>query len=264
MCEKFVSLFFDVGEVCIEGLQLIRIVFALDRLDLDFQLHDPPVQGVQFFGFGVDLHPELGGSFIHQVDGLIRQEPVGYVALREFHCGNYSFVPYPDLVVGFVFLLESAEDGNRTFGIRFLHRDLLEAPLQGLIFFEVFLVLVQGSGADRPQFPPGQGGLEDVCGVHGPLSSTCPHQGMDLIDKQHDGTIGGGHLLDDGFEAFLEFALVFGTCNQCPHIQGVNHLVLQVLGYVPLNDPVCQPFSDSGFPCSGFPHQHRVVLGAAR
>ena len=36
---------------------------------------------VEFLGYRVALHAQLGGSFVHQVDGLVGQKAVGYVAL---------------------------------------------------------------------------------------------------------------------------------------------------------------------------------------
>lgn len=51
--------------------------------------------------------------------------------------------------------------------------------------------------------------------------------GPHLIDEQHDLAVGGGDLLDDGFQAVLKFPAVLRAGNQRPHVQGHNCAVLQ-------------------------------------
>ena len=42
----------------------------------------------------------------------------------------------------------------------------LEAPLEGGVLLDVLAVLVEGRGADAAQLAAGEGGLEEVGGVH--------------------------------------------------------------------------------------------------
>src|SRR5918996_916638 len=51
-----------------------RIAFAL-------QLHDPPLALVEFDRHRGDLHPQLGGRLVDQIDRFVRQEAVGDVAV---------------------------------------------------------------------------------------------------------------------------------------------------------------------------------------
>ncbi len=52
---------------------LARIVtLLLERLALDLELQQAAVELIDFFRHGVDLHPDLGRGFVHQIDRLIR------------------------------------------------------------------------------------------------------------------------------------------------------------------------------------------------
>ena len=99
------------------------------------------------------LEAELGGGFVHEVDGLVRQEAVVDVAVAEVLGGDERIVLDAHAVVVLVFLLQAAQDGNGLGGRRLVHHHLLETALQGLVLLEVLLVLVQGGGADGAQFP---------------------------------------------------------------------------------------------------------------
>ena len=58
-----------------------RVLLLLQRLALDLQLHDAAVDLVQLRRHRVDLGAQLGRRLVHQVDGLVRQEAVGDVAV---------------------------------------------------------------------------------------------------------------------------------------------------------------------------------------
>jgi hypothetical protein len=129
-------------------------------------------------------------------------------------------------MVHFVALLEAPQDGNGVFHRGLIHEYLLEAALQGWILLDVLAVLIEGGGADAAQLAPGEHGLEQVAGIHGASSGAGPHNGMDLIDEQHDLSFRGRHLLEHGLEPFLEFAPVFGAGDQAAHVEGDQLAVL--------------------------------------
>ena len=165
-------------------------------------------------------------------------------------------------MVHFVFLLQPPEDGDGVLHRRLGHHDGLEAALQGGVLFDVLAVLVDGGGADAMQFPPGQGRLDHVGGVHGALRGPGAHQGVELIDEHDDLAVGLGHLFEHRLEAVFEFAPELGPGNQRPHIQGHQALVFQALGHVAVDDALGQAFHDGGLAHPGFADEHRVVLGA--
>ena len=49
----------------------------------------------------------MGSRFIDQVDGLIRQEPIGNIAYGKLYCCNDGLIPDPDLVIVLIFLFDS-------------------------------------------------------------------------------------------------------------------------------------------------------------
>ena len=57
------------------------IFFLLQGHFLDLLLHDLPPQVVQLSWHGVDLSADHGAGFVHQVNGLVRQETVGDVPM---------------------------------------------------------------------------------------------------------------------------------------------------------------------------------------
>ena len=164
------------------------------------------------------------------------------------------------MVVRFVFLLDSPEDGDGIHRIRFIDHHRLEPPLERFVLLEIFLVFLQGRCANDMQFPPGKRRLEDIGGVHGPFARAGPDQGMDLVDEQDDLPFSGNHFLNHAFQPFLEFSLEFGPGDQGPHIKGKDLFGLQVFRYIPVNDPVGESFGNGGLSHAGFPDEDRVIL----
>ena len=160
-------------------------------------------------------------------------------------------------------LLQSTQDADGVEFGGFVDHHGLEAALQSLILFEIFLIFVERRRADGTQLAAGECGLEDVGGVHGALTTTCTHEGMDLIDEEDDAALRLRHLLDDSLEAFLKFALIFGTCHKGAHIERIEALVAQVLGHVTANDAFGEAFHDGGLTRTGFTDENRVVLRSA-
>ena len=148
--------------------------------------------------------------------------------------------------------LQSAQDGDAAQRVRLVDHDGLEPPLERLVLFEVLLVLVQRGGADAPQLASGQGRLQDVGRVHRAFALSGTDQRVDLVDEEDDLPVALRHLVDDGFQPFLELTFVFGTGDEGTHVQRVELLVLQVLRHVAPQDAVGQPFDDGRLTCSRF------------
>ena len=70
------------------GFQLLQpvarrlIAFPLQGFPLDLELDDAAVEFIDFFRLRIDLHAEPRRGLVDQVDRLVRQEPVGDVAVR--------------------------------------------------------------------------------------------------------------------------------------------------------------------------------------
>ena len=80
-CTEAVLLFPEFGNLLVELCDLLGVVFPLDGLTLNLELFQPAGYLVQFLGYRIALHAQLGSCLVHQVDGLVGQETVGDVTL---------------------------------------------------------------------------------------------------------------------------------------------------------------------------------------
>ena len=163
-----------------------------------------------------------------------------------------------------VTFLDTTEDTDGIYLVRFVDHDGLESTLQCLILFEVLLILVEGSGTDGSQFATCQGRFQNVGSIHGALATASAYQGMDFINEEDNLTVGIGYLLDDALESFLKFTLVFCTSHQCTHVERIELLVLQIFRHIATNDTLCKSLYDSGFTSTWFTDKDRVVLSSTR
>ena len=105
--------------------------------------------------FDPQPHPRAG--LVDQVDRLVRQEPVGDVAVGQLGRGDQRLVGEPDLVVGLVAVAQPAQDRDGVLDGRLGHQDRLEAAGQRGVRLDVPAVLVQRGRADHPQLRRGPG-----------------------------------------------------------------------------------------------------------
>ncbi len=92
------------------------LVFLLPQgFALDLELHEAALELLEFLGHGLHLGAQLRGGFVHQVDGLVGQEPVGDVAVRQLSGGDQRAVLDADAVVQLVALAQAAQDADGVF-----------------------------------------------------------------------------------------------------------------------------------------------------
>ena len=125
-------------------------------------------------------------GLVDQVDGLVRQLPVGDVAMRQRRRGDDGRVGDVHAVVDFVALLQAAQDGDGVLDRGLVHQHLLEAALERGVLLDVLAVFVQRGRADAVQLAARQRGLEHVAGVHGALGLAGADHGVQLVDEQDD------------------------------------------------------------------------------
>ena len=102
------GLFFEIGEVFLQLLQALAggfVFFFFERALLDFQLHDLPLQLIDFGGHGVQLHAQARSGFIHQINGFIRQKAIADIAVRERGRRHQRGILNANAVVYFITLL---------------------------------------------------------------------------------------------------------------------------------------------------------------
>ena len=228
--------------------------FFFKVVDLPLKLHPPGDVRV--------LQVQVGAGLIDQVDGLIRQKTVRDVPLAQQHRLTQDTVGDLDAVIRLVVGGQTLEDLDGILDGRLVHRHRLEPALQGAVLFDRFAVFVEGGGADHLNFAPGQGGLQDVGGVHAALRVACAHNVVDLVDHQDD----VAQLLDlvnEALHPLLKLAPELGAGHQGRQVQEVDLLVPQLKGHIPRHDPLGQALGNGGLAHAGFTDEAGVVLLAA-
>ena len=236
----------------------------LQRLALDLELHQAPVHLVELFRLGVHLHAQARRRLVHEVDGLVRQEAVGDVAVGQGRRGDQRRIGDAHAVMQLVFLFQAAQDGDGVLHRGLGHEHRLEAPGQRRVLLHMLAVLVERGGADAVQLAAGERRLEEVGGVHGAFRSAGADQGVHLVDEQDDLAVAGLDLREHGLQPLLELAAIFRAGDERAHVERQHLLVLQALRHVALDDAVRQPLDDGRLADARLADQHGVVLGAPR
>ena len=258
--------FLEIGELALERREarLRRVVGLLaERLALDLELHPAALGLVELNRHRIDLHPEPRCGLVDQVDRLVRQEPLGDVALAQGRGRDQRGVGDPDAVVDLVALAQAAQDRDRLLDCRLVDEDGLEAALEGRVLLDVLAVLVEGGRADRVELTPGEHRLEQVRRVHRALGGARADDGVELVDEQDHLAVAVLDLLEDGLQALLELTPELRPGDQRTEVERDDPLVLEPLGDVAADDPLGQAFDDRGLADSGLADQDRVVLRPA-
>ena len=88
--------------------------------------------------------------------------------------------------MGFVALLESAEDRDGVFDVWFVNINGLETAFECGVLFDVLAVFVQCGGADAMQFAAGKGRFKQVRGVAAAFGRAGSDDGVKFVDEQYD------------------------------------------------------------------------------
>ena len=156
-------------------------------------------------GHPADAQPRAG--LVDEVDRLVRQEPVGDVAVGQRRRGDQRRVGDRDAVVRLVAVAQALEDLDGVGERRLGHLDRLEAALERGVLLEVLAVLVERGGADGLQLAAGQHRLEDAGRVDRALGGTRTDERVQLVDEQDD-VAAGADLLEDLLQPLLEVTAV--------------------------------------------------------
>ena len=256
----------ELDDVLLEVTEALlrRLVgLGLQCLALDLELDQAPLEPVHRLGLGVDLHADPAGRLVHQVDSLVRQLPIGNIALRQRRRGDQRRIGDVDPVMHLVAFLQASENRDRIFDRWFADQHLLEASLERGILFDVLPVFIQRGRADAVQLAAGQGRLEHIAGIHRAFSLAGTDHGVNLVDEQNDLPFLLLQIVDYRLQPFLELAAELCTRNQRTEIQRQYAFVFQALGHLAIDDALGQTLDDRGLADAGLANQHRIVLGSA-
>ena len=208
-----------------------------------------------------DTQPAAG--LVDEVDRLVRQEPVGQIAVGEVRGSDECLVGDGHRVVGLVAVAEALQDLDRVRHGRLVDLDRLEAPLESRVLLEVLAVLVEGGGTDRLELATGEHGLQDRGRVDGSFGGARTDEGVELVDEQDD-VAPGADLLQDLLQTLFEVAAVTAACHEGAEVERVQLLALERLRHVVHHDALREALDDGGLADTRLADQHRVVLRAAR
>ena len=203
-----------------------------------------------------------GAGLVHDVDGLVRQEPPGEIAVGKLHGGLEGLVGVTGLVVSFVLPAEPLEDLDRFVDARGLDLHGLETALESGVLLDVLAVLVEGGGADALKLAPGKRRLDDIRGVHGPFGGARADDGVQLVDEEDD-VLRTANLVHDGLDPLFELAAVLGAGDHEGEVEGDDFLIAQQFGHVAGADLLGQSLDDGGLADAGLAQQDGIVFGAA-
>ena len=235
--------------------------FLAQGLALDFEVRDAAVEVVDFDGHGADLQPQRRAGLVDEVDGLVGQEAVGDVAVREHGGGDDGRILDAHAVVDLELFLQAAQDGDGVVDRRLAHHHRAEAARQGGVLLHVLLVLVERGGADAAQIAARQRRFQQVGGVDGALGRAGAHQRVQLVDEADDLAIGIDDFLDHRLQPVFEFAAELGAGDHRAQVEGHQLLVLELVGDVAADNALRQAFDDGGLAHARLADQHRIVLG---
>ncbi len=257
----------EVGGFLVNELEpfLARgVLFLGQRRALDFQLQNLTVELVQFRRLGIQLHLDARRRLVHEVNRLVRQKPVGDVAMRQRRRRDQRGILDAHAVMDLVPLLEPAQNRDGRLNGRFLDHDRLETPLQRRVFLDVFAVFVQRRRAHAAQFAARELRFHDVRRVRCAFRRARADDGVQFVNEQNDFAFAGDDFLEERLEPVLEFAAVFRPGNHRAQIHRHQPLVLERFRHVAAHDAAGEAFGDGRLAHAGFADEHRIVLGAAR
>ena len=262
-----VALFLQIGQLLLETVEPFLgglVLLFLQRLALDLELHDAPRELVQLRGHRVDFHAQLGRGFVHQIDGLVREEPIRDVAVREDGGGDERRILDLHPVVDLVALAEAAQDADRVLDGRLADHHRLEPAFERGILLDVLAVLVERGGANRVELAAREHRLEHVRRVNRALGRARPDDGVQLVDEQDDEALRVGDFLEDRLQALFELPAIFRARDERAHVERDDALLLQPFGHVAADDAAGQAFDDGRLADAGFADEDRIVLRPAR
>ena len=126
-----------------------------DRLDIFLDLFH-----IRRPSHRVDARPRA--RFVHDIDGLIRQETASNISIGKPNGRFQRFVGKLGFVMCLVLRAQAFQNLNRFFDGGRFDLDCLEAALERCIFFDVLPILIKGGGSNALQFAPAECRFDNV------------------------------------------------------------------------------------------------------
>ena len=112
-----------------------------------------------------------------------------------------------------VLVAQSLQNVDGVGRARLVHLHRLEPALESSILLKVFAVLIERGRSNGLELTPGEHRLENAGRVDRALGSTCPDEGVNLVDE-HDDVAAVADFLGDLLQALLKVTAIPGAGNQ--------------------------------------------------
>jgi hypothetical protein len=205
----------EIGEPPARGF----VGFLAQGFAFDLELDKAAVEAIHFLGLRVDFDADARRGLVNEVDRLVRQLPVGDVAMRELGGGDDRRIGDFDAVMHGVFLLEPAQDRDRVLERGLVDEHFLEAPFERRVLFDVLAIFIERRRADAVQFTARERGFEHVAGVHRAFGLAGTDHRVQLVDEQDDLAFLLRQVVQHRFQALFELAAELGAGNQRTHVE---------------------------------------------
>ena len=253
-------------QVALQILQRLLVVarhgFRRNARDLgDHRLHFLHPKQLLALGGGLECLGRAG--LVNHVYRLVGKLAVADIAMGQLNRAAQRLVGVAHAVMRFIVRLEPFEDLDRILDRRLVHVDLLKAPHQRAVLFEVVAIFLVGGRTNAAQAAVLQRGLEQIRRIHRPAGggSGADHR-VNFIDKEH--TMRRLFQLQHyRLQPFLEITAIAGSGQQRAHIQRIDRRLRQNLRHLFIDDAFGQAFGDRRLANPGVTDIKRVVLGAA-
>ena len=213
---------------------MIVLISQLSRSE--FQLSQSSLDDVDFLRHAVHLHRQTRCGFVDQIDGFIRQKPIGDVTTGKLSGCNQCRIFDRDAVVSFIALFKSSQDRDRVFDVWLVDINGLKATFEGCVFFNVLAIFIQRRGADAMQLAAGKRWLKQIRCIAAAFSRTGSNDGVKFVNEEYDLSGGGGDFFEHRLESIFEFAAEFCSRDQRSHVQCHDAFIAQALRNVVVND----------------------------
>ena len=199
--------------------------------------------------------------FVHEVDRLVGQEPIGDVAAGLVDRRFDRLARVLDVMEALVAILDAHQDFDRFLLARRIDLDRLEAALERAVLLDVLPVFGRRGRADAADFAARERRLQDVGGIERAFGRPRAHERVELVDE-HDDVRVLGQLLHDRLQALFELAAILGAGDDERDVEREEPLVGEEMRHVAVDDLLRQPLDDGGLADARLADEHRVVLRA--
>ena len=204
----------------------------------------------------------IGASLVQKVNGLVRQESVGNIALRQHNTLPCDFRGNSNPMELCILGGNSLHDLASLFNGRLRNGHRLETALQCSILFDMLAVFVKGCCANHLNFATGQSGFQDVGGIHRTLCITGANQIMNFVNHQNDVTA-FLNFADQALHTAFKLAAELCASHQSRQIQQEYFLVTELKGDISGNDPLGEALGNGSFTNAWLTNQTRIILLSA-